>query len=397
MTLLLIHKKDDGEPTMTNTLPLRRCRIRRIELIFALILTLLVNLSWLPQAASAAQNSPAAEELEQKAQRAYIEHRFEDAAALDAEIAENLPDSQARHYAVMMLGNIYEENLVDLKKAIQWNREYLEKYADYRQAPAYREKIAFLEKMLPQEPAFKTYQAIRSAGDNDDVMVVKYEALLKEYPDFILKDKVESELGHAYARLDQRKKSYLAFKSIASGPGGDKLTGNDRSTYEDARRYWEMTWTWAWVAWAVVVMLWAVVLLMKPWKRLTWSSSKRFMILPALWVLGTIASIPVYYSLNTIGYPIVIPISAVFIAAGLNLVVLFWLLLLTRGGFWQTRRLSLRLCTPVLTLLMTTAVFYLFVVYHPQGPYITDLFGVKLEYWQGELREHGLSFRIPGR
>ena len=45
---------------------------------------------------------------------------------------------------------------------------------------------------------------------------------------------------------------------------------------------------------------------------------------------------------------------------------------------------------------MTTAVFYLFVVYHPQGPYITDLFGVKLEYWQGELREHGLSFRIPG-
>ena len=38
------------------------------------------------------------------------------------------------------------------------------------------------------------------------------------------------------------------------------------------------------------------------------------------------------------------------IAAGLNLVLLFWLLLLTRGGFWQTRRFALRLFTPVLTL-----------------------------------------------
>jgi hypothetical protein len=47
--------------------------------------------------------------------------------------------------------------------------------------------------------------------------------------------------------------------------------------------------------------------------------------------------------------------------------------------------------------LMTTAVFYLFVVYHPQGPFITDVFGVKLEYWKSEIREHGFSFRIPGR
>ena len=121
------------------------------------------------------------------------------------------------------------------------------------------------------------------------------------------------------------------------------------------------------------------------------------MILPGLWVIGTIASIPVYYSLHTEGYPIVIPLSAVFIAAGLNLMVLFWLLLLTRGSFWRTRPGALRLCSPVLTLLMTAAVFYLFVVYNPQGPYITDLFGVKLEYWRGELREHGFSLRIPGR
>ena len=85
------------------------------QFISALIFALLVSMLWLPRAASADQNTPAADELQQKAQRAYIEHRFEDAAALDAEIAQNLPDCPARRYAVMMLGNIYEENIVDLE------------------------------------------------------------------------------------------------------------------------------------------------------------------------------------------------------------------------------------------------------------------------------------------
>jgi tetratricopeptide (TPR) repeat protein len=396
MTLLQIQKNDNGEPDMTNTQPPRRCRIQRAELISALIFALLVSMSWLPLPGSAVQD-PAADELKQKAQHAYIEGRYAEAAAANSEIAEKYPDSEARRYAVQMLGTIYEENLVDLKKAIQWDREFLDQYADYRQATAYRERIAMLEKLSTQEQAFKAYQAIRFANEGDEIMVKKYEELLKEYPDFILKDRVESELGNAYARLDRRKQSYLAFKAIASEGGENKLSASDRATYEDARRYWQMTWTGAWVAWSVVVILWAVVLLMKPWKRLAWASSKRFLILPALWVLGTIASIPLYYSMNTMGYPIVIPISTLFVASGLNLIVLFWLLLLTRGEFWQTRRLAFRLFTPVLTLLMTTAVFYLFVVYHPQGPYITDIFGVKLEYWRGEIREHGLSLTIPGR
>jgi hypothetical protein len=375
---------------MTNAQPPWRCGIRRIELISALIFTLLMSLSWLPQAGSAAQDSPEAAQLKQKAQKAYVEGRYADAAAANLEVAEKHPDSDARHYAVQLLGVIYEENLVDLEKAIQWDREFLEKYADSRQAPAYREKLAFLEKMLNQEPAFKTYQAIRSANEGDEIMVKKFEALLKDHPDFLLKDKVQSELGYAYGRMDEREKSYLAFQAIASRGGENKLSSTDRVAYKDAHRYWQMTRVWAWVAWAIVVTLWAGVLLMKPWKQLTWASSRKFLLWPVLWLLLTAVSLPIYYSMETTGYPIVIPVTMVFLVSGLNLGVLFWLLLLTKGEFWRTRPLALRLLCPVLTVLMTTAVFYLVVVYHPQGPYITDVFGVKLVYWRGVLRKYGL-------
>ncbi|SPF35467.1 conserved membrane hypothetical protein [Syntrophobacter sp. SbD1] len=381
---------------MTNTQPPRQ-GVRCIRLIAALIFTLLVSLSWLVGAGSAAEDSPVVNELRQKAQHAYTEGRYADAVAANLEIAEKHPDSDARHNAVQMLGNIYEDNLIDLKEAIKWDGEFLEEYADSRQVPFYEEKIATLEKLLNQEPAFKTWQAIRSSNDSDESLVKKYEALLRDQPDFVLKDKVESELGHAYGRMDKLEKSYLAFQSIASEGGEKKLSSTDLVAYEDAHRYLRMTGTWAWFAWAFIVTLWTGVLLMKPWKRLAWASSKKFILLPVLWVLMTIACIPFYYSMDTTAYPIQIPITTVFVAAGLNLIVLFWLLLLTRGEFWRTRPWALRLCSPVLTLLMTVAVFYLFVVYQPQGPYITDVFAVKLHYWSGELRNRGLSLAIPGR
>ncbi len=381
---------------MTSTLPLRRSRIRRIKLISALILTLLVSLSLLPRAGWADQDSPAADELKQKAQQAYVEGRYAEAAAANLEIAEKYSQSEARHYAVQLLGAIYEENLVDLRKAIKWDTEFLEKYADSRQGPVYKEKIAFLENLLPQEAAFRSYQAITFGKDSDEVLVQKYEALLKECPDFLLKDRVKSELGYAYARLDKREKSYRAFQSITSDGGEKKLSSSDLATYKDARRYWQMSWTWAWIAWAVIVVLWTAVLLMRPWRRITWASSKKFLIWPLSWLLLTGACLPLYYKMEITGYPIVIPISTAIIAIGLNLIVLFWLLLLVKGNFWRSRPLALRVFSPILTLVMTTAVFYLFVVYHPQGPYITDVFGVKYVYWKSEWKEHGLSWHIPG-
>jgi hypothetical protein len=381
---------------MTNTLPPRRCRIRRIELISALILTLLFSLSWLPRAASAAQDSQSVMDLKEKAQQAYMAGRYAEAEASDLEIAEKHPESEARHYAVQLLGVIYEENLVDLRKAIQWDTEFLEKYADSRQGPVYKEKIAFLENLLPQEAAFRTYQAIRSGKDSDEVRVQKYEALLKECPDFLLKDRVESELGYSYARLDKREKSYRAFQSITSDGGEKKLSSSDLATYKDARRYWQMSWTWAWIAWAAIVVLWAAVLAMKPWRRITRASGKKFLIWPLSWLLLTCACLPLYYKMEITGYPIVIPISTAIIAIGLNLIVLFWLLLLIKGDFWRSRPLALRVFSPILTLAMTIAVFYLFVVYHPQGPYITDVFGVKYVYWKSEWKEHGFSWHIPG-
>jgi hypothetical protein len=357
-----------------------------------LVLTLLGSLILLPVRGHAAEDSPEVAQLREDAQKAFLNRDYAGAAAIDLEIAGKHPGTQARHYAVQMLGTIYEENIVDIKKAVKWDKEFLEKYADSRQVPFYKEKLANLEKLMKQEQAFKTYQSILFANKGDEFMVEKFEALLKEHPDFLLKDKVESQLGYAYARMDERKKSALAFQAIAA-EGEKKLSSSDTAAYETENRYWHMRTTWAWVAWAVIVMLWAAVLLMKPWKQLDRASVKKFLLWPVLWLLLAAASMPLFYSMETTGYPIQIPVTTVFTAVGLNLIFLFWLLLLIKGRFWQTRPWALRVLSPVLALLMTTGVFYLFVVYHPDGPYIVDQCTVKYAYWRGELHEWEVGHR----
>jgi tetratricopeptide (TPR) repeat protein len=346
------------------------------------ILALFISLFLMPLAGYAAQDSPAVKELQQKAQHAYIDGRYAEAAALDLEIAQKHPVSDAHRYAVQMLGTIYENNLVDVQKAIKWDREYLEKYADPRQVPYYQEKLASLERLMSQEEAFKTYQAILFTNLGDEIIVKKFEALLKEHPDFILKDKVLSELGSAYDRLDNDRQSYLAFRALSEN-GKKKLSTSDQIAYETASRHWKETSAWGWIAWGVVVALWGAVLLMKPWKRLTWTSIRKFLIWPVLWVLLTAVRMPTFYSIETGGYPIVIPDTVVYMLAGLNLTVLFWLLLLIRGEFWQTRPRALRWLSPVLMLLMTTAVLYLFFIYQPAGPEIIDVFADTLHYKLG--------------
>jgi len=374
--------------TTMDMLPLKLVIIRRPMLIQSFVLTLFISLFFMPIAGFTEQDSPAVNELKQKAQAAFVKGNYAEAAASDEEIARQYPNSQARHYAVQMLGTIYEEHIVDIKKAVKWDREFLKKYADYRQAPFYNDKIASLEKALNQEQAFKTYKAIQFANKGDEFIVKQYEALLKEYPDFLLKADVERELAYAYARMDKRKQSAQEFEAL-SKTEGNKLSTSDQIALRTANRYWQMTWVWAWLAWAVIVILWTAVLIMKPWKQLTWASTRKFLLWPVLWVVLVCASLPTFYSIETSGYPIVIPDTMVFIAAVLNLIILFWLLLLTRAELWHTRRRTLIWLSPVLTVLMTTAVFYLFVVYQPNGPFITDVFAVKWQYLSGELREHG--------
>ena len=357
--------------------------MKHTKLIPPLILMLFATMFCLPIAGFTAQDSPIVTELKQTAQHAYMDGHYAEAVAANLEIAEKHPESEARRSAVQMLGTIYEDNIVDIKKAVKWDREFLKKYADSRQVSFYNEKIAALEKLINQERAFKTYQAIRFTNQGDEIMVKKFEALLREHPDFLLKDDVLRELGHAYDRMDKRKQSYLAFQAIASHKGEKNLSTSDRIAYKTSRRYWQMSSAWAWVTWAVIVMLWAAVLLMKPLGRLTLDSIRKFLLWPVLWVLLTAAAMPTFFSIETGGYPIVIPGTTVFILAGLNLTVLFWLLLLTSGKFWQTRHSALRWLSPVLTLLMTVAVIYLFFLYQPNGPEMIDIFADTFHYKLG--------------
>jgi tetratricopeptide (TPR) repeat protein len=352
-----------------------------------------------PRAARAAQDGPAVMELQQKAQRAYLEGRYADAVAANLEIAQEHAESQARRYAVQMLGTLYEDNVVDIPKAIKWDREFLEKYADQRQAPFYKAKLASLEQLERQKDAFSIYQKIRFGNQDDQAMVRQFEALLKAHPDFLLKDKVQRELGYAYARLDKRKQSYLAFQALADN-GKKPLSSTDRVAYQTATRYWNESSAWKWAAWAVVALLWSAAVLMNPWKRISRSSIRVFLILAVIWVALSAVRMPTFYSLETLGYPTIIPDRVVFAAAGLNLIVLLWQLLFTSGRFWQSRPKTLRWLAPFLTVLMTTAVMYLLIIRQPNGPQVMDAFSLQYERWADEWQRHQRSSepdqRAPG-
>jgi peptidoglycan/LPS O-acetylase OafA/YrhL len=62
-------------------------------------------------------------------------------------------------------------------------------------------------------------------------------------------------------------------------------------------------------------------------------------------------------------------------------------MLLTSAELCKNRRRALRLISPLLTLVMTAAVWYLFIAYQPNGPEIADVFVVKYQYLMGEIRE----------
>ena len=337
----------------------------------------------LPLAGIAAEEDPVADGLKKKAQEAFLAGRHAEAAASNLEIAEKHPDSEARRYAVQMLGTLYENNLINVGKAIKWHREFLERYADPQQVPFYKEKLTTLQKLLHQEQAFAAYQAIRFANKGDEVMVTKFEALMAKHPDFLLKAEVQRELGYAYARLDKRQESYQAFRNLSSSAGA-QFSVDDRIAGQKAGRHWQLTRAWGGIAWGIVAILWVAALLMKPWQRMTRASIRTFLTLAGVWLLLSAARIPSFYAIDTTGDEFLFPDAAVFIAAAVNLPVLFWLLLFTRGEFWRTRPRALRLFSPALTLLMTTSVCYLFLIHQPNGAKIMDAFTAKYLHWVGE-------------
>jgi hypothetical protein len=202
-----------------------------------------------------------------------------------------------------------------------------------------------------------------------------------------LKVEVQKELAYAYDRMNKPKQSYAAFQAISSQNPGQKLSSDDRITAEANHLYWEMTTIWKWVAWAVVAALWGAVLLMKPWKRLDRAAIRTFLILTGFWVLLAAARMLNFYSLETGGYKFTISDTTIYTLAALNVPVLLWLVLLTRGEIWRTRTRALRWTSPFLTLVMTVAVIYLFIAYHPNGAQIVDVFGEKYDYLIGEFRK----------
>jgi ribosomal protein L18E len=329
-------------------------------------------------------------ELKLKAQDAFLHGRYEEALAVNLKIARKFPGSKERHYAVQMLGTIYEDNLPDTKNALKWNQEFLKKYADSRQAPIYKEKLerlATIEKAANQKEAFKVYKKIKFANKGDQYLVTNYGKLLKDYPDFSLKVEIEKEIAYAYERMHKPKESYETLQAIAAQTPGHKLSSTDQITAEANHSYWKMSTTWKWVALAVVAVLWGAVLMMKPWKRFDRATARTLLIWTVAWVLLMASRMPTFYSMEVEGYLFVIRDKAIYTMAALNLPVILWVILLTRGEIWLTRPKTKLWVSPLLTMVMTVAVIYLFIAFQPNGPEIVSVFGVKYDYLIGEFRK----------
>ncbi len=338
-------------------------------------------LAFLSLPAAAGADGPTADEVREKASQEYLAGHYAEAAARFLEIADKHPGTAARRYAVQMLGTLYEDKLVDVGKAIEWDRKFLNEYAGPRQVSFYQEKLATLERLKKHEEAFATYQAIRFADQGDAVLATRLESLLRDHPDFPLKAQVRRELAYAYARLDERRLSHQSFEEL-SRIGGAAIPVSDRMASDKADRYWRLTRVWGGIAWGLVAVLWAVALLMKPWERMTRASVRSFVIWAAAWLLLAAVRLPSYYAAAADENPFTG--SAVYVAAGLNLAILLWMTLLTRGNFWRMRPRALRWASPLLTMLMTTAVLYLFIIHQPKGTEIMDAFAVKYRHWMGE-------------
>ncbi len=350
----------------------------------AITATTLGVLPLAPSAAHAESDDPTTSALKQTAQQAYLEKRFDQAIALDLEITQH-PESQVRRYAVQMLGTLYEDNVVDVAAAIRWDREFLEKYADVRQVAFYRQKIATLEQVLPQKDAFATYQKIRFANQGDEVQVQQLEALLKEHPDFFLKDRVQAELGYAYARMDKHKQSYLAFQALSQS--GKPMSAEHMKAYQAAALHFNETSRWGFVVLGIVLGLWGVVLLGKPWRRITRRALWKLLAIALAWVALNVARMPGFYTIETTGYPVVIPDTVVYTGIALNLTVIVWLFLLRRGSFWGRWPKIVRLvASPLLVVVMTTSVLYLLVIRQPNGPEIVDVFPMVYHRWVEDMR-----------
>jgi hypothetical protein len=128
---------------------------------------------------------------------------------------------------------------------------------------------------------------------------------------------------------------------------------------------------------------------------MTRTSIRNFMIWPVLWLLLAAIRLPSYYAIaGADENPF--PHAAVYVAAVFNIAVLFWLLLLTRGKFWQSRPRALLWLSPVLILLMTVAVWYLFLFHQPQGAVIIDAFADKYRHRAEVSQNPGKNQLING-
>ncbi|MBJ6724235.1 hypothetical protein [Geomesophilobacter sediminis] len=360
---------------------------------WALALGLICALLLAAPVRAAVPDNEEVSEWKQSAQKEFIAGHYEEALPFFLKIAQKRPECQSRRYAVMMLATIYSDNVVDVKKAVKWNREFLKRYADSRQKPLFQEKLdkfAELEQQQGQEEAYKEYQKIKFANKGDAYLVKRYEALIKAHPDFKLKVDVQKEIAWAYDRMNKPHESVLAFQSISAPKTGHKLSSTDQIMAEADRRYDLMKTTGKWLAWAVMALLWGAVLMMKPWRRMDRGALRSIALWTGLWVLLSASRMPSFYKMEVEGYQYVIRDTVIYLLAAANLPVLVWLVLLTRAAPWQTRPKTLRVVAPLLTLVMTIASYYLFIVHHPNGPAIVDVFGVKYEYLLGEFRERVL-------
>lgn len=336
-------------------------------------------------AARAPQDSLSNIQLQQLAHRCFVDGEYEKAAAYNIRIIEGFPDSRYQPYAVMMLGTIYGDRLFEIDKAIHWYTLFLENYAKRRQVQVFERKIRFLQSLGNQKEAYIRFKKVGIGKMTATEKITELENILKEYPDFILRNDLLKKLSSLYLYEKEYRKHYDAAQRWVE----DKPALKEKARAQilsHARTIWLRS-VLSEIAWGWIVIILFVSVLIKPWQYSTTASLRRYWRMVLVWIALMAAGYFIFHFFVKGANKNPFNGMDTFILFAVNLVILLWIPFFSQSRFWENRRNWLKYLLPVFTCLNVAAAYYLVLFLQPNWIELMDDFYMQYLDFIGVIKE----------
>jgi tetratricopeptide (TPR) repeat protein len=324
--------------------------------------------------------------LQQAAHQSYTDKRYTEAVALYQELLQVAPQGDHRAHAIRMLGMINDFNLFNLDAALTWYGQYLKEFAAAdRMTTTIRWRLDLIRNLGEHREAYVAFQKVKLLDQNTPQRLKALATLMETYPDYDKKYEVAEALAWEYRHARQYGKSYGMFKVAAMGNPTIPADKKGEQLAEP-RRTWKRS-VYAKVCWLFILIVVVCTILLQPWRQVDREQVKHIAPLFAAWLLIMVAGVVLYivkvrhYTEN----PFTIPDVVVLLTAGL--VVLGWAFMFGNAPLWKTGSQILVLVPPLAAILLSLAVFYLY-LYH-QKEWIMIMYDFleqygEVFYWLGK-------------